>query len=67
MKIGIGEFQLQTEDFLKRKIEIFRKAGAGTFFAGDVTEAALIQGVSQEFYRKVKELGADAVEASSAR
>lgn len=67
VKIGIGAFRLQTEDFLKRKIDIYRKAGAGTFFAGDVTEAALIQGVSQKFYRKVKELGADAVEVSSAQ
>ena len=67
VKIAIGAFRLQSEAFLRRKIEIFRNAGAGTFFAGDVTEAAFMQGVSEKFYRTVKDLGADAVEVSSAQ
>jgi len=37
------------------------------FLAGDVTEAAFQQGVSQRFYQTVKEFGADAVEISSAQ
>jgi phosphosulfolactate synthase len=37
------------------------------FFAGDVSEAAFLQGVSREYYSAVKELGAEAVEVSSAQ
>lgn len=67
VKIAIGAFRLQSEDFLKRKIDLFHKARTAVFFAGDVTEAALMQGVSEKFYRKVKQLGADAVEVSNAQ
>ena len=67
VKIGIGAYRLQSEEFLRRKIEIFREAGSAVFFAGDVTEAALMQGVSGKFYEKVKQLGAEAVEVSSAQ
>lgn len=67
VKIGIGAYRLQSEAFLKRKIDVFRKSKTAVFFAGDVTEAALMQGVSEKFYRKVKQLGAEAVEVSSAQ
>jgi phosphosulfolactate synthase len=67
VKIAIGAFRLQSEAFLRRKIEVFRNAGTRTFFAGDITEAALTQGVSEKFYRTVQDLGADAVEVSSAQ
>jgi phosphosulfolactate synthase len=67
VKIGIGAFRLQSEDFLRRKIAVFHESGIAVFFAGDVTEAALMQGVSERFYRAVKELGAEAVEVSSAQ
>jgi phosphosulfolactate synthase (CoM biosynthesis protein A) len=67
VKIAIGAFRLQPEEFLKRKIAALRKAGIRIFFAGDVTEAAFQQGVSSQFYAAVKKLGADAVEVSNAQ
>lgn len=67
VKIGIGAYRLQSEAFLKRKIAALHKAGARVFFAGDVTEAALMQGVSREFYKTARKLGADAMEVSSAQ
>lgn len=67
VKIGIGAYRLQTEEFLKRKIKAFHKAGTKVFLAGDVTEAAVMQGVSKQFYKEVKRLGAGAVEVSSAQ
>ena len=67
MKIGIGAFRLQTEQFLREKIEHLHKHGVEVFFAGDITEAAFLQGQSAKFYEKVKELGSDAVEVSSAQ
>jgi len=66
-KLGIGAYRLQTERLIKRKVAMLREAGVRTFFAGDVTEAALQQGVSHRFYREAKRLGADAVEVSSAQ
>ncbi|MDH5275985.1 MAG: phosphosulfolactate synthase, partial [Gammaproteobacteria bacterium] len=67
VKIGIGVFRLQTEALLKRKIKAFQRAGVSVFLAGDVTEAAAMQGMSRQFYREVKRFGADAVEVSSAQ
>jgi phosphosulfolactate synthase len=66
-KLGIGAYRLQTERLLKRKVGLLREAGVRVFFAGDVTEAALQQGVSRQLYREAKRLGADAVEVSSAQ
>ena len=66
-KIAIGAYRLQRRDFVKRKVEVLQKAGIRTFFAGDITEAAAMQGLSREFYREAKALGADAMEVSSAQ
>lgn len=67
IKLGKGSHRLQTEDFLRRKIGAYKSAQAGVFFAGDVSEAAFVQGMSQQYFQKVKQLGADAVEISSAQ
>jgi phosphosulfolactate synthase len=67
VKIAIGAFRLQKENFLKRKIEALHRAQIGVFFAGDVSEAAFMQGVSAQFYATVKAFGAEAVEVSSAQ
>lgn len=66
-KIAVGMYRLQTEAFLKRKIAAYHKAKIKVFFAGDVSEMAFMQGVSRQFYKKLRQLGADAVEISSAQ
>src|SRR5437868_55017 len=66
-KIAIGAYRIQRADFIRRKVAALKKADIGIFFAGDVSEAAFQQGVSERFYRTVKEFGADAVEVSSAQ
>jgi phosphosulfolactate synthase len=66
-KIAIGAYRIQHADFIRRKIAALKQAGIGTFFAGDVSEAAFQQGVSKRFYETVKGFGADAVEVSSAQ
>jgi phosphosulfolactate synthase len=66
-KIGIGAYRIQRADFIRRKVAALRDADIRIFFAGDVSEAAFMQGVSDRFYRTVKEYGADAVEVSSAQ
>ncbi len=66
-KIAIGAYRLQSEAFLKRKVAALHKSGTRIFFAGDVSEAAIQQGVIKDFYKTVKKLGADAVEVSNAQ
>ena len=67
VKIAIGAYRLQREEFLKRKIAALHAAQIRVFFAGDVTEAAFMQGVSAQFYAAVRAFGAEAVEVSSAQ
>lgn len=66
-KVGIGAFRLQSEDLLKQKIDAYHKNEVEVFFAGDITEAAFLQGESEQFYKAVKAIGSDAVEVSSAQ
>lgn len=66
-KMGIGAWRLLSDDLLKRKIAAYHGAGIKVFLAGDATEAAFQQGVSEKFYLRAKELGADAIEVSSAQ
>ncbi len=66
-KMGIGAWRLLREDLLERKIAILKENGIGVFLAGDVTEAAFMQGVSQRFYAAARQYGAEAVEVSSAQ
>ena len=63
----IGAWRLLSDDLLKRKIAAYHGAGIKVFLAGDATEAAFQQGVSEKFYLRAKELGADAIEVSSAQ
>jgi len=66
-KMGIGAWRILRSDLLKRKIAALKQSDIGVFLAGDVTEAAFMQGVSRRFYEAVKDYGADAVEVSSAQ
>lgn len=66
-KIAVGMYRLQTEEFIRRKVAAYHKAGVKVFFAGDVSEMAFMQGASARFFKELKRLGADAAEISSAQ
>ena len=66
-KFGIGAWRVMREDVLRRKIAMLKDVGIRVLIAGDASEAAFMQGVSRQFYDAVKDLGADAVEVSSAQ
>jgi phosphosulfolactate synthase len=66
-KISAGMFRLQPAALLRRKIEIYHTAGIKVFIAGDVSEAAFLHGLSTRYYQTARELGAEAVEISSAQ
>ena len=63
----MGTYRIHRPDFIRRKIALLKDSDIRVFFAGDVTEAAFMQGVSKRFYEEVKAFGADAVEVSSAQ
>lgn len=67
VKIGIGAFRLQSNDFLNKKVKLFTENSIQVFFAGDISELAYMQGISRKFYEEVKNFGAQAVEVSSAQ
>lgn len=67
VKFAIGAWRVLDEALLRRKIETLHAAGIKVFMAGDCSEAAYLQGVSERFYKTVRDLGADGVEVSSAQ
>lgn len=67
VKVGIGAYRLQTTEFVKKKVELYQSNQIQVFFAGDLSEMAFMQGVSDQFYKEVKSFGAEAVEVSSAQ
>lgn len=66
-KFAMGVYRLLDEDLLARKIGLYRERGISVFFAGEISELAVLQGVARPFFRTIKALGADAVEVSSAQ
>jgi phosphosulfolactate synthase len=64
-KLGGGYFRLHTREFLREKIDLYNKHDVDVFFAGDLIEFAIIQGVVDQFFNEVKELGAQGVEVST--
>jgi phosphosulfolactate synthase len=67
VKFAIGAWRVLDEALLRRKIDVLQSAGIKVFMAGDCSEAAYLQGVSERFYNTVRDLGADGVEVSSAQ
>ncbi|MCL4439603.1 MAG: phosphosulfolactate synthase, partial [Firmicutes bacterium] len=51
----------------EKKIKLYHDNQVNVFFAGDISEIAYMQGVSEQFYQQVKNFGATAVEVSSAQ
>ena len=66
-KFGTGVFRIQSPEFLTRKIEFYHRHDVRVWIAGDATEMAFCQGVSDQLYKAVKAMGSDGVEVSSAQ
>jgi phosphosulfolactate synthase len=67
VKFAIGAWRVLPADLLRRKIDMLHAAEIRVFLAGDASEAAYLQGVSEHYFRAARELGADGVEVSSAQ
>lgn len=66
-KVGISAPRIHTRQFLKDKMALFHRNDVNCFIAGDAFEAAILQGVANQYFEEVLELGADGVEVSSAQ
>jgi phosphosulfolactate synthase len=67
VKFAIGHWRVLPEATTRRKIRQLRDGGIGVFLAGDASEAAWLQGVSQDYFARALDLGAEGVEVSSAQ
>jgi phosphosulfolactate synthase len=67
VKIGTSFQRIATREHLKRKIEICHAHGVKVFFAGDVTELAVIQGSIGRYFQECLDLGADGAEIATAQ
>lgn len=67
VKIGISAPRIYTKQHLKDKVALCHKYNVKAFIAGDVFEMAVMQGVVDEYFAEVKELGADGIEIATAQ
>ena len=67
IKIGISAPRIYSRQHLVDHIKICHKFDVSVFFAGDVTEMAVMQGVIDKYFKEALDLGADGVEISTAQ
>jgi phosphosulfolactate synthase len=67
VKIGTSSQRILTREHLRKKIEICHAHEVKVFFAGDVTELAVIQGHAGEYFQECLSLGADGAEIATAQ
>lgn len=66
-KFAMGVSRLLGEDLVRRKIEAYGARGIPCFFAGEIFELAILQGVVEEYFAAIKALGGWGVEVSNAQ
>lgn len=66
-KLAMGVSRLFDERVLRAKIESYGKHGIPVFFAGEISELAIMQGVACEYFAAIKALGGWGVEVSNAQ
>lgn len=66
-KFAMGVSRLMPASVVRERVGKYSALGIPVFFAGEVTELAAMQGVSEQYFAQVKALGAWAVEISNAQ
>ncbi|HEY4146067.1 phosphosulfolactate synthase [Pinirhizobacter sp.] len=66
-KFAMGVSRLLPEALVRGKIQAYDKRGIPAFFAGEVSELALMQGVAKEYFAAIHDLGGWGVEVSNAQ
>ena len=63
-KLAFGTTVIYSEDYLRKKIELYREADVDVNPGGTCAEIAIYQGVYEAFLEKAKEMGFTAIEIS---
>lgn len=67
VKISISTVRIYNPEFIQAKIDQYHASGVKCVITGDLFEASVLQGVHEKYFAAVREVGADAVEVSSAQ
>lgn len=66
-KFAMGVARLMDREVLQAKIAAYGKHNIPVFFAGEISELAIMQGVAKDYFGEVKDLGGWGVEVSNAQ
>lgn len=66
-KFAMGVFRLMDERVMRTKIEAYQVHGIPAFFAGEISELAIMQGVVRNYFAAIRDLGGWGVEVSNAQ
>lgn len=66
-KFAMGVSRLMNENVVRDRIDAYTRRGIPVFFAGEISELAMMQGVAEKYFAAVRELGAWGVEVSNAQ
>jgi phosphosulfolactate synthase len=67
MKLGMGIARLLDPDFVREKVSRYREHGLDIFFAGELFELAIMQGVVDQYFRALRDFAVWGVEISNAQ
>jgi len=65
VKFGSAAHRLLTSNFLRKKIRLYNEHDVNVYFAGDVIERSIINGVFDECLKEIKTLGGQGLEIST--
>ncbi len=66
-KFAMGMSRLLSPELIQAKLARYAQYDIQTFFAGELSELAIIQGVADEYYQSIHDLGGWGVEISNAQ
>jgi phosphosulfolactate synthase len=66
-KFAMGVSRLQDEPVLRAKVDAYRAKAIPSFFAGEISELAIMQGVAADYFAAIGDLGGWGVEVSNAQ
>jgi phosphosulfolactate synthase len=66
-KFAMGVSRLMDESIVRNRIEAYARHDIPVFFAGEISELAMMQGVADQYFAAVRDLGGWGVEVSNAQ
>lgn len=66
-KFAMGVARLLDKDVLQAKLDVYARHDIPVFFAGEISELAIMQGAAMAYFQQLRDLGAWGVEVSNAQ